>query len=95
MSFRDIKFHTEYNIAEIADYIYARDNGLCQQCSKKGSEIHHIVFRSQGGKDSPHNLILLCNICHDKLHRGKYKTTKHYLRVKAINNHRRLIGRLI
>ncbi len=33
--------------------------------------VHHIKFRSQGGSDTPGNLITLCEDCHDSLHAGK------------------------
>ena len=49
--------------------IYERDNYQCELCdSTKGLQKHHIVKRSQGGKDTPENLILLCWDCHH----GKY-----------------------
>jgi hypothetical protein len=31
-------------------------------------EIHHIIFRSQGGKDELDNLVLLCKECHMRAH---------------------------
>jgi len=47
-----------------------RDNFACQKCGKKETtlEVHHIVWTSKGGLDSIHNLITLCEYCHDKLH---------------------------
>ena len=37
---------------------------------------HHIIFKSQGGDDTPENLISLCRDCHDDAHgKGKSKTT--------------------
>ena len=30
--------------------------------------VHHILFRSNGGTDSPDNLIVLCEVCHNELH---------------------------
>jgi 5-methylcytosine-specific restriction endonuclease McrA len=37
---------------------------------------HHIIFKSQGGHDTPENLITLCRDCHDNAHgKGKSKTT--------------------
>ena len=48
-----------------------RDWHRCRVCGWGGGgglNIHHILFRSQGGKDELSNLILLCRPCHDKAH---------------------------
>ena len=34
----------------------------------QGLQIHHVVRRSQGGTDFPHNLITLCWRCHAAAH---------------------------
>jgi 5-methylcytosine-specific restriction endonuclease McrA len=45
----------------------ARD--YCQLCGKWGvTQVHHIVYRSQGGGDVDDNLISLCVDCHNKSH---------------------------
>jgi 5-methylcytosine-specific restriction endonuclease McrA len=56
-------------------YVLHRDGYQCQNCkNKKGKlHIHHIVFRSKGGTDTPSNLITLCESCHDKLHAGEFE----------------------
>ena len=50
-----------------------RDGYQCQHCDKKNTrlEAHHIIYTSQGGKDTLDNLITLCAKCHDKIHKGK------------------------
>lgn len=52
-----------------------RDSYTCQHCSKTVKnaklEVHHIVFKRNGGSDEPENLITLCHGCHSKLHAGK------------------------
>lgn len=40
----------------------------CQICNSTSTDIHHIIYRSQGGKDEPKNLIALCRDCHNKAH---------------------------
>ena len=52
-----------------------RDKCKCKVCNKAGVklEAHHIVFRSEGGKDTLSNLITLCSSCHTKVHSGKIK----------------------
>lgn len=75
-------------------YVLHRDNYACQSHRKvKHSSklhVHHIVFRSQGGTNSPENLITLCELCHDALHRNEYhlkqkrSKTKHATEVGII-----------
>ena len=47
-----------------------RDGYTCQCCGKKNRrlEVHHIIFRSNGGTDDENNLITLCEGCHKKVH---------------------------
>ena len=55
-------------------YVLDRDSYTCQHCLKAKSvklHVHHIQFRSQGGTDTPGNLVTLCEECHDSLHAGK------------------------
>lgn len=49
--------------------VYRRDGWRCALCdSTKYIQIHHIVKRSQGGGNHPHNLITLCADCHALAH---------------------------
>lgn len=49
--------------------IYRRDGYRCALCDDvRGLQIHHAVHRSEGGSDSPHNLITLCWRCHAVAH---------------------------
>jgi hypothetical protein len=54
-------------------YILSRDDLSCQSCKKKSVKlhVHHIVFRSNGGTDTPNNLVTLCETCHKKVHAGE------------------------
>ena len=57
-------------------YVLHRDGYECRS-GQRGKHspklhVHHKVFRSQGGSDSPENLITLCETCHDALHAGKF-----------------------
>lgn len=48
--------------------IFERDNGICQECGRRGEEIHHVVFRSRGGRGVFTNGLTLCNSCHRRIH---------------------------
>lgn len=54
-----------------------RDSYTCQCCKGKHKdnklEVHHIVYKSQGGSDKEDNLITLCATCHYNTHHGKQK----------------------
>jgi 5-methylcytosine-specific restriction endonuclease McrA len=75
-------------------YVLHRDGYQCQKCkTKKGKlHVHHIIFRSNGGTDSPENLIVLCNFCHDKLHSGEFtikgvrSKTKHATEIGVVKS---------
>lgn len=51
-------------------------NGECRDCqSKEDLDIHHIDLNHEN--DNEDNLILLCELCHDRLHK-KYGNYKYY-----------------
>lgn len=64
----------QYGFENVKAYVLARDGHKCQ-CGQKGCserlEVHHIIFRSHGGSDTPGNLITLCSKHHKALHDGK------------------------
>ena len=66
-----------YGFANTRAYILFRDSYKCHQCKSKSKnnrlEVHHIIFRENGGSDEPENLITMCKSCHDELHAGKLK----------------------
>ena len=57
----------------VKNYLKARDIFpgevvLCEVCHTQAFDIHHIVFRSQGGGDEAENLVALCRRCHNRAH---------------------------
>lgn len=66
---------TNYGFENTKTMVLNRDNYTCRYCKGKHKdsklEIHHIIFRSQGGSDEESNLITLCHTCHRDLHNGK------------------------
>ena len=55
-----------------------RDSFRCQYCRarKVKLEVHHIIERGRGGKDTIFNLITLCKSCHERVHNGEIKIKK-------------------
>jgi 5-methylcytosine-specific restriction endonuclease McrA len=58
---------------EFKEAVLAADDYKCQSCIGGGctwlaTEPHHIVFRSQGGKNELSNGISLCPVCHEFAH---------------------------
>ena len=42
----------------------------CEKCgASSGLEWHHLILFSEGGTDDPENLAVLCNTCHQQLHK--------------------------
>ena len=59
-----------------------QDVFICQSCqSARATDIHHLHFRSQGGKDEISNLIGICRTCHNLAHESKEFNNK----LKEIN----------
>lgn len=69
-----------YGFYNTRAYVLARDGYACQCCKGKHKdsllEVHHIVFRSDGGSDDGKNLVTLCHTCHKALHDGRLKKFK-------------------
>lgn len=61
-----------YGYSSRRSAILHRDGYTCQCCGKKHCrlEVHHIIFRSNGGTDDENNLITLCEDCHKGVHAG-------------------------
>lgn len=64
-----------YGFENTKAMVLNRDGYICQHCKGKRKdsrlEVHHIVYRSQGGSDEAENLITLCHTCHTELHHRK------------------------
>lgn len=73
------RFYKSKRWQRVRDYVYSRDNGLCQDCLKAGRitpglEVHHLVTLTASNIDdadialNPDKLITLCYECHKKRH---------------------------
>lgn len=57
-----------------------RAEGRCEAdiadvCTAEGVHAHHVVLRSRGGTDDPHNLIWACTPCHAWIHDNPTEAT--------------------
>lgn len=52
---------------------YERDGYRCRWCGRMdvGIDLHHVVYRSSGGRHVPENLISLCREHHNLAHSSK------------------------
>lgn len=65
----------------------------CIHCQRQATEMHHVIFKSQGGTDHPDNLAPLCRDCHNAIHHGRdsqhkaevLKTCYDYVRLNIDN----------
>ena len=50
----------------IKEFVKTRDNFTCQICFSKRNKlhVHHIIYRSLGGTNTPKNLMTVCTQCH-------------------------------
>ena len=56
------------------DRVKRRDSETCRWCgTTQYVQIHHVRYRSEGGPDTPRNLISLCDSCHARAHTNKRK----------------------
>jgi len=82
------------NYYNVKAFIIDRDEHTCQHCKSKNKKlhVHHIIFKSNEGTDSPENLITLCEDCHKDLHEGKFELkgikskTKHATEIGIIKS---------
>lgn len=66
------------NYRKVCAEVDTRDLGHCRVCHCFCAPYvhhHHIVFRSQGGKDTTENLITVCTQCHADIHERRIRVT--------------------
>ncbi len=82
-----------YEYSNLKSFVMAREKYICQLCGKttigEKTELHHIIFKSNGGTDRANNLALLHSVCHKKLHKQKLgknlKKNKQYREATFMN----------
>ncbi len=57
---------------EVKKAVRARSGGVCEirssRCDGRAVDYHHIIFKSNGGKDTAENIKHSCLICHRAIH---------------------------
>lgn len=58
--------------ASVKKQVFDRDNWTCRWCEVPGGALdaHHVIRRSQGGKDVVANLVSVHRLCHRAIHDG-------------------------
>lgn len=52
----------------VRDQVKEHFKDTCQECGGRGIHLHHVTFRSQGGRGVFTNALLLCNKDHKMIH---------------------------
>lgn len=53
--------------------ILDRDDGLCRVCKAPATQIHHVKFKSGGGRGVFTNGVSVCAKCHEEIHQSREK----------------------
>ena len=58
---------------DVRTFVIERDGHVCRCCGlfTEIPHVHHVIYRSQGGRDDPGNLVSLDWRCHERVHRNK------------------------
>ncbi|MDZ7880760.1 MAG: group II intron reverse transcriptase/maturase [Saprospiraceae bacterium] len=75
------KMAEKFEGRQLLDYLCKRQEGNCAFCSEQitpetGWNMHHIVHKHLGGKDSDDNLVLLHPNCHHSVHQINFAFTQ-------------------
>lgn len=66
---RDDKREIAATEQRVRHAVQVRDEHACRCCGRKESlHLHHLTYRSRGGKWTTENIVLLCVFCHALLH---------------------------
>lgn len=58
----------------VREEIFKRDDHCCVLCGRWSSIIHHVMFRSHGGRGVVSNGVTICQDCHDQVHQHHIKS---------------------
>lgn len=54
---------------KVRNQIMKDENGLCQSCGNKATQIHHVRPRGRQGRGVYTNGMAICNSCHTRIHK--------------------------
>lgn len=81
---KEITTTAYYRDPAVGAWVLESAEGVCEACGEPGYEtdddllfleVHHVVALAEGGPDVVTNAIAVCETCHGKLHRWKYRET--------------------
>lgn len=78
------KFYNSKQWRRVGKYVIKLKKGICEECGRRGNEVHHIIPLTNQNVDNPkislsvENLQLLCTSCHNA------KRSKSYLREDVV-----------
>lgn len=70
--------HSKSKWRRVKERVYERDNGECIICHDRATDAHHVIFRSQLGKDDVNNVVCLCRYHHEMAHGTRAKEMRAY-----------------
>ena len=53
---------------KLREKAYLRAENLCELCGAKAAAVHHVKYPKNFEEDNLYNLLVVCKICHEKLH---------------------------
>lgn len=70
--------HSKSKWRRVKERVYERDNGECIICHDRATDAHHVIPRSQLGKDDVNNVVCLCRYHHEMAHSEHAKELRAY-----------------
>ena len=65
---RERRARVAQTIKAVRAAVWRRDGGRCRACHRRADQLHHVQYRSQGGRWTTANGVLLCRACHQDVH---------------------------
>ena len=63
----------------------------CEMCGGTAVDVHHVKYKSCGGKDEIENLVGLCRTCHNRAH---FKEEPYLEREDLLTVHKEILTRI-
>ena len=76
MAQKHVKIYKEYFGFALDEYV------PCEGCGAPSVDVHHLLFKSLGGKNDIENICAVCRKCHDRAH--DFPSYNEYLKIKHL-----------